>query len=390
MSVRPLPRDTSRDTALLELLRERAEQIRISTEAAVSASTPACCDEPIVESPVRKEDFENLKRLADLIELRAKVQQRLKRRRWPLIAAVTGVIAIGSALLVFHTPSTQIEFEGRVRSVRFVLQNEDAILRVPTLTRLGISGLDTIEIPKADTPDWDTFASPERAQLSTEPGGTLTLNSLVLPARTEVVLEIGTGRDCGIELRPPASTSIALAVSIRGGIDFEIDSAGGVAHEVRPVKLPRRVKVQSSRLLRLDLTPSGAGSVAFRPEISVADVSFLYVEQYPDAAESSPRQTSSILSGAVYLESLNGKAVPLRSSERLSFDRSSGILRSVGQAPESPVRTNAQGDVVAAVSPPAFNVQFEGQVSGMSVGPLGARRTLMPTLLAWVSRRGRV
>ena len=81
------------------------------------------------------------------------------------------------------------------------------------------------------------------------------------------------------------------------------------------------------------------------------------------------RRLSTILSGTLYLEALDGRPYPLRYGEALHFDHAEGIIRSLDVQKEQTV------------------LRFRGQVRGMRTGWADARRSLMPTFLEWLKAR---
>lgn len=81
------------------------------------------------------------------------------------------------------------------------------------------------------------------------------------------------------------------------------------------------------------------------------------------------RRLSTILSGTLYLEALDGRAYPLRYGEALDFDHAEGVIRSLDVQKEQTV------------------LRFRGQVRGMRTGWADAQRSLMPTFLEWLKAR---
>jgi len=83
------------------------------------------------------------------------------------------------------------------------------------------------------------------------------------------------------------------------------------------------------------------------------------------------REVSTILSGSIYLEELNGQELKLRSGEAIRFEGSRG---------EIDVLDFKDDQIV---------VQFHGSVKGMTAGSSEVGRSLMPTWLEWLkARRG--
>jgi hypothetical protein len=78
---------------------------------------------------------------------------------------------------------------------------------------------------------------------------------------------------------------------------------------------------------------------------------------------------SAIQSGTLYLESLNGSEYRLRSGQVLEFDEFEGQIRSLQLADN------------------LITMQVHGRVRGMRTGVGSSERSLMPTVLEWLSAR---
>jgi hypothetical protein len=111
------------------------------------------------------------------------------------------------------------------------------------------------------------------------------------------------------------------------------------------------------------------GREGLSPGLFVGNLSLLRIDQLQDAERTLVRRVSTILSGTLYLESLNGLVRPLRPAEAIQFDRSYGEIRTLGFH---------DGHLV---------VNFHGRVHGMTTGTGESRRSLMPTYLEWLQAR---
>ena len=85
-----------------------------------------------------------------------------------------------------------------------------------------------------------------------------------------------------------------------------------------------------------------------------------------DVDQTVVRQLSTLLTGDLYLEALNGQQYELRPREALRFDSSRGVIRSIGREQD------------------AISLHYQGIVKGMKTGGATNSRSLMPSLLDWI------
>ena len=93
---------------------------------------------------------------------------------------------------------------------------------------------------------------------------------------------------------------------------------------------PRAVLLElGPEVVDLDLTFRDLSGTGLSPQMSVNALSLFQVEQFGDTDHAFVRRLSTILSGTLYLESLNGVARTLRSGEEIRFGQARGELRAV-------------------------------------------------------------
>jgi hypothetical protein len=105
------------------------------------------------------------------------------------------------------------------------------------------------------------------------------------------------------------------------------------------------------------------------PQLSVRGLSFARVDQFIGAGRSLVRRVSTILSGTLFLESLDGEKRQLRPGEELEFWESSGEIRML----------RLEDNQIA--------VRYHGRVRGMTTGSGEGLHSLMPTYLEWMRAR---
>ena len=139
--------------------------------------------------------------------------------------------------------------------------------------------------------------------------------------------------------------------------------------EQRDFASPRPVLLQAAPgLVDIDLTLADISHAAFVPQLQASDLSFSRIDEFHAEDQTLVRRLSTILSGTVYFEALNGLAYQLRPG-RLSVSAHRGLIRTLELHEDQIV------------------VKFRGRVRGMRTGWGGAQRSLMPTYLAWLKAR---
>jgi hypothetical protein len=118
-----------------------------------------------------------------------------------------------------------------------------------------------------------------------------------------------------------------------------------------------------------DLTLTDLSQPAFVSQLQAIGLSFSRIDEFRKRDETLIRHSSTIVSGTLYFEALDGLALSLRSGEVLTFERVAGVVRTL----------RLQHDDVA--------LQFHGRVRGMRTGWGEMERSLMPTYLEWLKAR---
>jgi hypothetical protein len=146
-----------------------------------------------------------------------------------------------------------------------------------------------------------------------------------------------------------------------------------------PGKMPENFDFASPRAILMradsqfvDLTlsfPEASKPGQFSSQLLADDLTLFRIDEFVDQKHTLVRQVSTILSGTLYYESLNGKERPLRASEALRFEQSRGEIRTI----------QLHNDHIA--------LKYFGRVRGMQTGSDENRRSLMPTYLEWLSAR---
>jgi hypothetical protein len=155
----------------------------------------------------------------------------------------------------------------------------------------------------------------------------------------------------------------ALNGPVRAGL------AGAPVRELDFASPKPIVLAGGSEDLALDLTFSAMPQAPVVPQLQVGDLSVLRIDQFLSLDRTLVTRLSTILSGTLFFESLNGEERRLRGGELLQFEHSNGELRTVELAAHQ------------------IGWKFHGRVRGMTTGTGEGRRSLMPTCLEWLRAR---
>lgn len=334
--------------------------------------------------PVSQEEFEALKRLAGLADLAATAHSK-RLRTWPIAVAAALTLALVSALLFLRVSSTEIELEAKLSEISFTVTSRQAILGTQNFLSLGADGLQDVKLPQASSgaPRELGAVSGElcnaEISLAEKPSspGAVSLNALAVPAGTTISLTYPAANRVALALKPPPSERLDVALSVKGIIRAIAHCPTQIINEEDTYSSPQLIELAGapSAPLALQFTLLPGATMAFSSQMGVADIALFQVDQLVEGTSALARKVSSLLSGVLYLESLNGKQVALRSYEELRFAGSTGVIRKL--ALSSP-----GGSEEGSLALHAY-----ANVRGMTIGTQSNVRSLMPTYLEWLSAR---
>jgi hypothetical protein len=119
----------------------------------------------------------------------------------------------------------------------------------------------------------------------------------------------------------------------------------------------------------LDLILLDAPRNVFSPQLSITELVLFRIDEFTDLTRTLVRRVSTIISGTLYLESLNGEKRLLREGEAFHFEHARGEIRTL----------SLNTDHIA--------LKFHGHVRGMGSGSGENSRSLMPSYLEWLQAR---
>lgn len=348
-----------RATELRRLLRQRAGS---ATDEALRSG-----------GQVSPDEIQAVERLRRLIELEDAVQA--PRRAWPVAIVLAVTLLVISLLLFARVGETEVELEIDATEVGFSLPTREALFRDIRLEALGVSGLRRIDLPEALAADFPTRpvegGADQAIRVATAGEGSrrgaISIGAIAPAADTDVWLRrADLPRQYRLSLRSPG---LALKVDLFGPVVVSIAGRGRRQIDVASPQAILLEPAPAPSVTALDMTfPDGEarGTVA---QVPVRALGFFRVAELDDQGVSIVRSLSTIASGTLYFESLNGVSRQLRAGEALRFRDVEGEIRTLRLQDE------------------ALSVNFQGTVRGMQTGSRENARSLMPTWLEWLRAR---
>lgn len=306
------------------------------------------------------EDMETIARLAKLIELREQARPKL-RNRWPALA-LAGTLGMVSVLLFMHVGETEIELEVASTDLTFALEKEQAATGTLDLAALGVAGAQAVELPVPEA--GSRAVSLARASQGGRQGS-VTLAPLVLAAGAKVTIarsDVSNQYELlahapGLAVEAAVNGPVRVALSGKSARDQDFPSP-------KPV-----IWRGGSEETSLNLTFPAMPQPLLAPQLPVRELSYFRIDQFLAPDRTLVKRRSTILSGSLFFESLNGEERRLRGGEELQFAQSSGEIRTLELTADH------------------IGLKFHGRVRGMTTGSGEGRRSLMPTYLEWLRAR---
>lgn len=339
----------------------------------VARRANAISEQALRAGEVSPEDVEALGRLARLAEICDAVRPPARRKRWPIAALLAVTLLAVSVLLFVRMPETQIELDVTLDEVGFVLSGRQELADAMQLSELGVSGLRAIRFPPVPgatmmTPRGEADGVGARLSAASAGArrGSIALAKLTLGPETRVRLS---------STHVPEQFRLSLTglgQPLRVDVNGPVRIVGaGFPEAVRDFVTPKPIALlPASDQVDLDLTFTGKESRTLSTQLEVHNLSLFSVRGAMDREGGGARRISTVLSGTLYFESLDGAQRPLRAGEGLRFERSEGEIRTL--------RLDA-GHVA---------LNFRGRVRGMTTGSGEDHRpSLMPTVLEWLRAR---
>jgi hypothetical protein len=337
----------------------------------VRSESRALSDEAIRSGgQVDENRLKSLERLTRLTELRAAAESPGPGVRWPAVALLVGTLVIVSALFFARVPETEVELELSVSELSFRLPRAQVLMDALPLSDLGVIGLQEILLPA------DPSHEPRPYLGRDGTGSSIRLSSRQVSAREGRITLAAINLPAGarISFRPTdfprehrltiGDAPLQLRADVYGPATVWLP---GRPRETLDFAVPRPIHLQSdSGLVDLVLGFPRDSVGQFVRQLQVDNLSLGRTDWYSTAERNVERRTSTVLTGTVYFQSLEGQELLLRPSEDLRFGKSQGEIRTLV----------VDGDKI--------RLTFHGRVQGMTTGTDEHRVSLMPTYLEWL------
>jgi hypothetical protein len=317
------------------------------------------------------EEISALDLLARLIEIRNSTEP--PRRNWWAGGMLACTLVIVSLLLFARVPETDVELDLTVSGLRFVLAREQVIAGAMRVSQLGASGLGEVQLPAEAAPHPRSDQSPSAGRSgirvsvneSAKRPGVATLAPLALCAGTAVGLQPLDGpREYALSIHAPGT---AMRADVNGTVNLALAGFAPWDVEFRP---PRPILLRAGpNDVDLNVTFPASTPSPFSPQLSIRDLSLFRIDEFTEGNRSLVRRTSTVLSGTLFLESINGEERKVRPGEALQFEKSDGEIREL------------------RLSDSGIGLRYRGRVRGMMIGSGEGLRSLMPTYLEWLRAR---
>lgn len=327
------------------------------------------------DGAVPGEQLEALQRLSGLVAICDASQPVRSRSHWPLIGLFATTLFIVSILLFIRRQRTEIELDLQVDQVSFSLASRQVLSEQLSLSALGVSGLSRIQLPRGHDTEAATLVSGRDFNSSVElavaadhtPRGEVSLPELILPAQTRVSLE-ATGipsqsrwtlQGAGLDLQ--ANVNGPVQINLTGASERQLSFLSPKAISFEP----------QAQQVDLDLTFLTLPQKLSPLPLAIQDLSLLRIDDRRGPDGLPVRRVSTILSGTIYFEELDGREYKIRPGEAIQLEGAKGEIESLELK---------DGHII---------LQFRGRVKNIRTGPAEIGRSLMPTWLEWLkARRG--
>jgi hypothetical protein len=280
---------------------------------------------------------------------------------------------------LIHVPQTQISLDAEVSELSFVLPSEKPVVGRTRVSQLGVSGADAIHL----SPDLiQTFNasshsdSPLNIRLTavtnSSSSGAINTAALIPPPGTRVWLcFMGPSNAYRLSLKAPQNAApVALQADARGEVEM---AAPGLLDRPRVLDFGKSggsVQFEANKdVMDVDFELIDTADWQFYAQVPIQHLEFTRIDEFTTPEGSLVAPMSTLLGGALYLESLTGEKRELRAGERLQFSSSIGRIETLRLE---------NGRIL---------VKFRGRVAGMKIGDDSTSRNLMPNLLEWLKAR---
>jgi hypothetical protein len=314
---------------------------------------------------VSKEDFESLDRMEKLA-----AGDRSWHQWWIPGCAFLIPLAVVTFLVKTEQGKTEIDLDASVSAFSATWRDKQALFDRALLKAFNATGLENVDRLAAGDGDCSVDV-----KLGSKPGPEEAINLQLLEAPKGWRVRVERSeKSIDVTLSDPAAKPGAaheeVPVTVSLGGQATVETRCGGVRTLREFKASDigKVDLRLGQQSTLSLTAAEGHPLRFARQIAVEKVALGEEDiTFGDVAKNRP--ISSVLSGTLYWDALDGKQMTLRPSEALSFSESTGRLRSV--------TAEANG----------LHLELFAAVKDMKTGEAPNERSLMPSYLQWIAAR---
>lgn len=319
------------------------------------------------EVPVQRlASTERLIRLEELLK-----QTRRRRSRWPVVVLLGGALAIMSILLFTRVPEIGVELELVVSELGFKFSDSGVLADSMSLTSIGVTGVDAIRLPRTRNMDRRDVPTGQQSKMAVRlgkppdnpSGSVLTIAPLQVDKEARVWIERSGDSSYRFSIDGEENR---ISVHAYGPVVLVV---AGRPSETLEFPVPATLGFDTTGTFQLELELPRSTDNFHLPRIAVNGLSLERVDEYTSSKETLIRPASTILSGMIHYESLDGQTKSLRRGQLVNIGWCSGVIE---------LLRADEGNLV---------VRFWGRVRGLETGWGETSRSLMPTLLDWLHSR---
>jgi hypothetical protein len=238
------------------------------------------------------------------------------------------------------------------------------------LKSIGVSGSEEVSLPAIGDRPQETArnAAPFRVMAAADEKspGSVSIAPIHVGKSTVVTLTPVSKDSCRLHLKAEPGSPIRLEIFLHGTVLIEgLDRPRATA----ALRVPRSIAVKSGSApldIDVEFLAERDQAPALVPMLPIDRLGLWRVEEFSDGAETRTRVVSSLMSGTLFFQALDGHQRQLRENESLRPSGLKGVLRS----------TRLKGEAVA--------LRYDGEVRGLLSGPEQHASNLMPSWLEFL------
>ncbi len=352
--------------------RKRGEETSRRLQALYSQRVRDACESAIEnDGQAPAEAVENLERLRKLSETSAGSTAASLHGHAIAAVALLSTLTVSSILLLVHMRQTEIGLDLSLSEVAFSLDGEQTLAPMARLASFGASGLEKIELSDLSGQPGRTISIGDGSAglllaLPEKQKGSIMVFGVALPAATRASLQAVGPQRYRLSMDPPQGRLPPFQASFEGPVRVAVV---GEPAMTRQAGLAQATMYPAAGRVSLDFEVAPGTTIDLAQQWRINGLTLARLERFMDANRTSIRSISTLLSGTLYMDSLNSEQRVLRAGEAIRFEDSLGEVRRL------------------SIEAHPISLQYQGAVRGMTTGFGETRTDLMPTVLEWLRTR---